>query len=69
EYKLQRNRTDLNLQHILALFRSIYHLGMKGRGRLQYWKLLVWVTFRRPKAFPLAVTLAIYGYHFRKSFN
>ena len=69
EYKLQRNRTDLNLQHILALFRSIYHLGMKSRGRLQYWKLLVWVTFRRPKAFPLAVTLAIYGYHFRKSFN
>jgi len=69
EYKLQRNRTDLNLQHILALFRSMYHLGIKSRGRLQYWKLLVWAAFRRPKAFPLAVTLAIYGYHFRKSFD
>ena len=69
EYKLQKNRTDLDLQHILALFRSVYHLGIKSRGRLQYWKLLVWAAFRKPKAFPLAVTLAIYGYHFRKSFD
>jgi len=69
EYKLQKNRTHLDVQHILAFFRSIYHLGVKSRGRLQYWKLLVWAAFRRPKAFPLAVTLAIYGYHFRKSFG
>ena len=69
EYGLQKNRTHLDVQHILAFFRSVYHLGVKSRGRLEYWKLLVWAAFRRPKAFPLAVTLAIYGYHFRKSFR
>ena len=68
-YKLERNRTHLDVQHILAFFRSIYHLGILDRNRIQYWKLLVWAAFRRPKAFPLAVTLAIYGYHFRKSFG
>jgi hypothetical protein len=69
EYKLRRNRTHLDIQHILAFFRSSYHLGLKSRGRFHYWSLLVWTLVHRPKAFPLAVTLAIYGYHFRKSFE
>jgi radical SAM superfamily enzyme YgiQ (UPF0313 family) len=69
EYKLPNNRTRLDIQHILALFRSLYHLGIKSRGGVDYWKLLLWAAFRRPRAFPLAVTLAIYGYHFRKSFG
>lgn len=68
QYTLQRNRTHLDLQHILAFFRSVYHLGVLDRDRTQYWKLLVWVLFRRPSAFPLAITLTIYGYHFRRSF-
>jgi len=69
EYTLRKNRTPLDVQHILAFFRSLYHLGIKSRGRLQYWKLLVWAAVRRPKAFPLTVALALYGYHFRKSFG
>jgi radical SAM superfamily enzyme YgiQ (UPF0313 family) len=69
EYTLPKNRTHLDLQHILAFFRSIYYLGMRSRGRFHYWKLLVWTAVRRPRAFPLAVTLAIYGYHFRTSFQ
>ena len=69
EYTLPRNKVHLDLQHMLALFHSMYHLGIVNRGRLHYWKLLVWAAFRRPTAFPLAVTLALYGYHFRKSFG
>ncbi|MDD4018877.1 MAG: DUF4070 domain-containing protein, partial [Kiritimatiellae bacterium] len=41
-------------------------LGVAGRERLQYWKLLVWTLFRRPRLLPDAIMLAIYGYHFRK---
>ena len=52
--------------HFLALIRSIYRLGFLGRERVQYWKLFVWTLVRRPRAFPLAITFAIYGYHFRK---
>jgi radical SAM superfamily enzyme YgiQ (UPF0313 family) len=69
EYTLQRNRTHLDLQHILAFFRSIYHLGILDQKRGQYWMLLAWAIVHRPRSFPLAVTLALYGYHFRKSFG
>ena len=69
EYTLQRNKTHLDLQHILALFRSVYYLGILDRERVQYWMLLVWTLVRRPRSSPLAVTLALYGYHFRKSFG
>jgi radical SAM superfamily enzyme YgiQ (UPF0313 family) len=70
EYRPPRIIAPLDFEHtrdyILAFIRSIYHLGIIGQERVQYWKLLLWTAFRRPKLFPLAVTFAIYGYHFRK---
>jgi hypothetical protein len=44
-------------------------LGVKDRARWQYWKILLWSLFRRPSLFPMAVTFAIYGFHFRKVFQ
>ena len=52
-------------QQALAFARSVVRLGIIGRERVEYWKLLVWTLARRPKALPRAVTLAIYGHHFR----
>ena len=66
EYKTSEIKIPVDLENILAFFRSIIRLGIIGRERAHYWKLLVWTIFRRPASFPLAVTLAIYGYHFRK---
>jgi radical SAM superfamily enzyme YgiQ (UPF0313 family) len=54
-----------NFQQWMAFFRSIYRLGFIGRERVQYWRLFFWTLFHRPKLITLAVTLAIYGYHFR----
>jgi hypothetical protein len=45
---------------------SFWRLGIVGRERFQYWWLLLWTLCRRPRLLPQAVTLAIYGYHFRK---
>jgi len=67
EYKAPSVHASLSFQYILAFFRSVYRLGILGKERIQYWKLLVWTVVRRPKLFPLAVTFAIYGYHFRKT--
>ncbi len=50
-----------------ALLHSILRLGIIGKERFQYWKLFWWALLRRPKVFPLAITLAIYGHHFRKT--
>ncbi len=55
------SRTDL-----LAVWRSVYRLGIFGKERFQYWRLLAWTFVRRPHLLHLAVTLAISGYHFRK---
>ncbi len=51
---------------IKAFFRSMFKLGIAGKERWQYWKLVLWTSFRRPALLPLAVTLAITGYHFRR---
>ena len=54
-----------NFQQFMAFLRSIYQLGIIGRERVHYWKLFFWTLSHRPKLITLAVTLAIYGYHFR----
>jgi len=65
EYRPPRIRGHLQFSHILALVRSFYRLGIAGKERWQYWRLLLWTQFRCPRLLPEAVILAIYGYHFR----
>lgn len=59
----------LHSGYFWALFKSMFLLGVKDRARVQYWKLMFWSLFRRPRLFPLAMTYAIYGFHFRKVFK
>ena len=66
EYKRPEIRTPLGVQHLLAIVRSSIRLGVFGRERFEYWKMMFWALFRRPGMLPLAVTIAIYGYHFRR---
>lgn len=69
EYQAPKIKAPLDFQHKLALFRSILRLGIIGKERVHYWKLLFWTSLRRPRLFPLAVTLSIYGHHFRKIYE
>ncbi len=55
--------------YLAAFFKSIVVLGIIGKERFHYWRLLFWTIFRRPSLFPQAITLSIYGYHFRKVFE
>jgi radical SAM superfamily enzyme YgiQ (UPF0313 family) len=66
EYHPPQIRIHLDPQYILAFGRSIYRLGIRGVERVQYWRLFFWTLFRRPQLFPLAITLAIMGFHFRQ---
>jgi len=65
-YEPPRIRVHFEFEYILAFLRSIYQLGIKGAERAYYWRLFFWTLFRRPKLLPLAITLAIYGFHFRQ---
>ena len=70
EYRPRKIKTPLSFRRFsdygYAFLRSIIRLGIMGKERVEYWKLVLWALFRRPKMFPLAVTLAVYGYHFRR---
>ncbi|MBJ6749870.1 B12-binding domain-containing radical SAM protein [Geomonas anaerohicana] len=59
-------RFHLQPGYIAALFKSMMLLGVVGRERYHFWKLFFWSLVVRPRLFPLAITYAVYGYHFRK---
>lgn len=64
--KAQVVNFPITRERLGAFLRSIVVLGIRSKGRLEYWKLLIWTLLRRPHLFPDAVTLAIYGFHFRR---
>ncbi len=66
EYQPPKFRTRIRPDMLVALFRSMIVLGIVGSERLQYWKMLLWTIFRQHQSLSLAVTLSIYGHHFRK---
>jgi radical SAM superfamily enzyme YgiQ (UPF0313 family) len=63
---LKNGRFHIKSGYCGAFFKSILILGVIGRERLHFWKLFFWSLIRKPRLFPLAITFAIYGYHFRK---
>jgi hypothetical protein len=67
EYRAPASDASLSFQQILAFLRSTVRLGILGKERLHYWRLLAWTSLRRPRRFPMAITFAIYGYHFRRT--
>ncbi|MDP2481303.1 MAG: B12-binding domain-containing radical SAM protein [Candidatus Palauibacterales bacterium] len=59
-------RTPLTLESLKGFVRSLYVLGVRERGRRQFWRLAGWVLTHRPRLFPLAVKESICGLHFRR---
>jgi radical SAM superfamily enzyme YgiQ (UPF0313 family) len=66
EFRGPSVKPPLDAQRVLAFLRSALRLGVFGRERLQFWHLMAWTAVRRPRLLSRAVTLAIYGHHFRR---
>lgn len=66
EYNPPRLFLKMDFQRFLAFFRCCVKIGIFGKGRSQFWSLLFWTIFKRPRFFPLTIAFAIYGYHFRR---
>ncbi len=66
EYRRPRITAPVHWRHAMALALSSVRLGVIGRERIQYWRLMLWTILHRPALLQLAVTLAIYGHHFRR---
>jgi hypothetical protein len=63
---LSRQRVQFDASRLGALLKSVLFLGIIDRERRHFWKLFLWSLIRYPRHFPLAITFAIYGFHFRK---
>ncbi|MHB9025034.1 MAG: B12-binding domain-containing radical SAM protein [Armatimonadota bacterium] len=68
-YRPAKRTYRFRFVYLNALFKSALLLGILGKGRIYYWKLFFWTLFTRPSLFPLAITLFVYGYHFRTVFE
>ena len=68
EYKPQKRKkaSQLRFYHIRGFIKSMWFLGIREKGRGYYWKLFVSTLLRHPRFFPLTMSLAVYGFHFRK---
>ena len=68
EYKLPE--INFNLQRkrkLLTAFKAVIMLGLfQNRGKLQFWKLIRSTLKNYPAKISTALTLAVYGLHFRK---
>jgi radical SAM superfamily enzyme YgiQ (UPF0313 family) len=69
EYSSVRSKAQVQWAEMMAFFSSIYQLGIKGKERVQYWRLIAWTLSHKPRLLPLAVTLAIFGHHFRRVYE
>ena len=70
QYKpLRKKKCRFHLSYIATFLKSIFFLGIIGKGKRWFWKLLLGTLFRHPRFLPLALTFAIYGFHFRKIFE
>jgi radical SAM superfamily enzyme YgiQ (UPF0313 family) len=66
DYRHPNTTIIIDLQRALAVFRCSVRLGIFGKERFHYWWLLLWTLLRCPQHLSLAITLSIYGHHYRK---
>ncbi len=71
EYKPQKRKRVSRLQfyQIRGFIKSMWFLGVKEKGRRYYWKLFVSTLLKHPRSFPLSMSFAVCGFHFRKVFE
>lgn len=67
EYNLPNwQKSKITLRELKAFFRLLWLLGVVEKGKKYFWKLLLLSLFKYPKKFTTAMTLAVYGFHFRR---
>ena len=61
-----RGSSGVPFYKVKPLLKTMWFLGVVEKGRMQFWRLFFGTLFRRPRLFPIAMTLAVYGLHFRR---
>ncbi len=66
EHRTSQRRRRLVWADLGAFLRSVLRLGIVGRERKEYWRLLGWTACHDVRKLPLAITLAVTGHHLRR---
>jgi radical SAM superfamily enzyme YgiQ (UPF0313 family) len=60
------NKNKIKLKEVRAFMMLIWLLGTLEKGKKYFWKLFAFSLLKHPNKFPIAMTMAVYGYHFRR---
>lgn len=67
EYRHKRKRASRPQPYaVIGLFKVIWALGIRCKGRIHFWRLLFSTLFTHPRLFGTSMGLAVAGLHFRK---
>ena len=67
EYRPRRNRKNsYSPRYVGALLGCMWTVGLKQKGRTDFWRLFAWTLRHKPRCFHLCITFAIQGYHYRQ---
>ena len=66
EYHPKSKPSKISKNDIKAVLKSFWKLGVLEKEKRYYWKLFFLSLFKYPQKFSVAMTLAVYGYHFRR---
>jgi radical SAM superfamily enzyme YgiQ (UPF0313 family) len=66
EYHNNGPKNHLGRSEVGAFLKAGWLLGLRHHGRRQFWQFVAHTLCTRPRAFAPAITLAIYGHHFRR---
>lgn len=69
QFQPVQTSVTIRFNEILAFFRTIFVMGFSLKEGRYYWDLFFWTLWHDIKKFPMAITLVIYGYHFRTITN
>ena len=62
---LYRVKKKVRFSYFKSFFISVYIIGIKNKGRGEFWKLFIWTLYKKPLLFKEAIQYAVYGYHVR----
>jgi radical SAM superfamily enzyme YgiQ (UPF0313 family) len=65
-YVPQKAPVSISMTEISAFLKTVWYIGILSDARGEYWKLFFWALFTHFDKFPLAITMTVYAYHFRK---
>jgi radical SAM superfamily enzyme YgiQ (UPF0313 family) len=65
EHRPRGPRPRISRSDVRAFLRSVWEMGFRRSGRRAYWRFMGTTLLRHPAQFGVAMTLAIYGHHYR----